>query len=110
MARHRVQRRFFPRYVTSRGEHVIRSRLIARAGNEEDYIVVSLVRTRDLGFLKSLRRTNVMLSRCKRGMYICSSRAFLINGRGADSLAGKMAAHFGDPAWISMADLEGGNY
>ena len=96
--------------MTSRGERVIRSRLIARAGNEEDYIVVSLVRTRDLGFLKSLRRTNVMLSRCKRGMYICSSRAFLINGRGADSLAGKMAAHFGDPAWISMADLEGGNY
>ena len=80
------------------------------AGNEEDHIIISVVRSDNVGFLKNRRRSNVMLSRCKRGMYICSSRAFLINGRGADSLAGKMAAHFGDPAWISMADLEGGNY
>ena len=67
------------------------------------------MRTRDLGFLKSLRRTNVMLSRCKRGLFVCSSRAFLVDGRGVDSLAGRMAAHFGDAAWVSMADLEGGN-
>ena len=37
-------------------------------GNERDYIIVSLVRTRGLGFLDDHRRTNVMLTRCKRGM------------------------------------------
>ncbi|KAF8907307.1 AAA domain-containing protein [Gymnopilus junonius] len=34
-------------------------------GNEEDFIIISVVRSRSLGFLKNLRRTNVMLSRCK---------------------------------------------
>ncbi|THH13051.1 hypothetical protein EW146_g7128 [Bondarzewia mesenterica] len=78
-------------------------------GNEDDIIIISLVRSKELGFLSNLRRTNVMLTRCKRGMYICSSRKFL-EGRGKDSLAGKMAAKFGDAAWMSWADLVGGNF
>lgn len=76
-------------------------------GNEEDIIIISVVRSRQLGFLQSLRRTNVMLTRCKAGMYICSSKAFLA-GRGGDSLVGKMASHFGDEAWISWEELEAG--
>lgn len=74
-------------------------------GNEDDYIVISAVRSSDLGFLKSLRRTNVMLTRCKRGMFICSSRAFL-EGDGKKSLMGKMAAEFGERSWVNMANLE----
>lgn len=75
------------------------------AGNEDDYIIVSTVRTRSLGFLKNLRRTNVMLTRCKRGMFICSNKAFLEKD-GAKSLVGEMAAEFGEKGWVDAKDLE----
>ena len=74
-------------------------------GNEEDYIIVSLVRSRELGFLKNLRRTNVMLTRCKRGMFICSSRAFL-SGQGSNSLVGKLLKHAGEDSWLDLENLE----
>lgn len=45
-----------------------------------------------------------MLTRCKRGMFICSSRAFLEKG-GAKSLVGKMAAEFGEKGWVDVKDL-----
>lgn len=79
-------------------------------GNEADNIIISLVRSKDLGFLKDLRRTNVMLSRCKKAMFICSSWEFLIGGKGAQSLVGEMAAACGDDAWLSMEDIEDGNF
>ncbi|KAF8199698.1 P-loop containing nucleoside triphosphate hydrolase protein [Pholiota molesta] len=56
-------------------------------GNEDDYIVISLVRSNKLGFLQEMQRVNVMLTRCKRGMIICTSRNFL-EGPAADSLVG----------------------
>ena len=72
-----------------------------------------MVRTKALGFLTSTRRTNVMLTRCQRGMYIVSNKAFL-EGKGAKSLIGKMAV---DPelgkrpgAWLTYKDLEGGKF
>jgi len=34
-------------------------------GNENDHIIVSVVRTNKIGFLKDNRRVNVMLTRCK---------------------------------------------
>ena len=74
-------------------------------GNEDDYIIISTVRSYELGFLASLRRTNVMLTRCKRGMFICSSRAYL-EGDGAQSLVGELAAEFGEKAWVDVEDLE----
>ena len=74
-------------------------------GNEDDYIIISTVRSYDLGFLNNLRRTNVMLTRCKRGMFICSSRAYL-EGDGAQSLVGALAAEFGEKGWVDLKDLE----
>ncbi|TFK45822.1 hypothetical protein OE88DRAFT_1639267, partial [Heliocybe sulcata] len=68
-------------------------------GNEDDYIILSLVRTQDIGFLKDLRRTNVMLTRCRRGMFICTTRAFMI-GAGSKTLVGQMIAEFGEDAWL----------
>ena len=58
-----------------------------------------------------MRRTNVMLTRCQRGMYIVSSRAFL-EGKGADSLVGKMAAELGKRpgAWLTHKDLQEGRF
>lgn len=58
-----------------------------------------------------MRRTNVMLTRCQHAMYIVSSRAFL-EGRGADSLVGRMAAELGESpkAWLTHKDLEDGKF
>ena len=54
---------------------------------------------------------NVMLTRCQHAMYIVSSRAFL-EGKGADSLVGKMAAELGQRpgAWLTYDDLEDGKF
>ena len=81
------------------------------AGNEDHVIVISVVRSKALGFLSSLRRTNVMLTRCQHRMYIVSSRAFL-EGKGADSLVGKMAAELGKRpgAWLTRKDIEEWNF
>jgi len=46
-----------------------------------------------------------MLTRCKQGMFICSSRAYL-EGDGAQSLVGALAAEFGEKGWVDMKDLE----
>lgn len=88
-----LQHRCFPRsvfflfYSTS-------ADCFSRSGNEDDYIVISLVRSEKLGFLSDVRRVNVMLTRCKKGMMICSSRTFL-QGPAAHTLVGKMFAKFG---------------
>ncbi len=52
-----------------------------------------------------------MLTRCQRGMYIVSSKAFL-QGRGASSLVGKMAADLGERpgAWLTQEDVERGKF
>ncbi|KAL0954953.1 hypothetical protein HGRIS_003886 [Hohenbuehelia grisea] len=73
-------------------------------GNEDDFIIISLVRSRDLGFLKQVRRTNVMLTRFKKGMFIVSNKKF-VEGAAADTLAGKLAQHLGDRAWLDMKDF-----
>jgi len=74
-------------------------------GNEDDYILISLVRTRALGFLSDLRRTNVMLTRCKRGMVIFTNRVF-IEGRGSESLVGNLLGYYGDEAWLEAKELQ----
>ena len=73
-------------------------------GNEDDYIIISVVRSRSTGFLNNLRRTNVMLTRCKKGMFIFSSQKFL-TGPGAETLVGTMLKKMGN-SWISDSDLE----
>lgn len=78
-------------------------------GNEEDYIILSLVRSREIGFLKSLRRTNVMLTRFKRGMFVVSSKKFLA-GAGRDCLVGEIAAKIGSKAWLNVNDIAKGNF
>ncbi|EJD33894.1 hypothetical protein AURDEDRAFT_76602 [Auricularia subglabra TFB-10046 SS5] len=77
-------------------------------GNEADYIIVSLVRTKKPGFITNARRSNVMLTRCKKGMYICTNRAFLKTPAAQDTLVGKMAKEWGGNGWIRMADVVDG--
>jgi len=73
-------------------------------GNEADHIIISVVRSDKVGFLTNLRRTNVMLSRCKKSMMICTSRNFL-QGKASSSLVGKLAAEWGADSWLSWRDL-----
>ncbi|KAF8126923.1 hypothetical protein EV363DRAFT_1452614 [Boletus edulis] len=76
-------------------------------GNEEDYIVIPPVRSRDLGFLEDKRRMNVMLSRCKRGMVIFTNKAYIEKYAGpGKSLIGELTHKWYDgEAWIEMGDL-----
>ncbi|KAJ7707601.1 AAA domain-containing protein, partial [Mycena rosella] len=67
-------------------------------GNEDDFIIISTVRTDKIGFLAEARRMNVMLSRCKKGMVICTNRTFL-QGVAKDSLVGLLASEIGASAW-----------
>ena len=57
-------------------------------------MIVSVVRTTAPGFLKSLNRMNVMLTRCQAGMVVVTSRAFLC-GPAKRTLLGKLAEHWG---------------
>ncbi|KII85037.1 hypothetical protein PLICRDRAFT_329463 [Plicaturopsis crispa FD-325 SS-3] len=78
-------------------------------GNEDEHIVISCVRHAKLGFLQNIRRTNVMLSRCKKTMIICTSRAF-VNGPARSSLLGELAQHLGPKAWLSVEDVKAGRF
>jgi len=82
-----------------------------KTGNEDHVIIISVVRSKELGFLTSIRRTNVMLTRCQHAMYIVSSKGFL-EGKGANSLIGKMAAELGNcpGAWLTHKDFEEGRF
>ncbi|KAI6108089.1 AAA domain-containing protein [Pisolithus sp. B1] len=68
-------------------------------GNEAKHIIISVVRSDRLGFLANRRRTNVMLSRCKKTMVICTSQAF-VQGPAASTLIGQLAAALGPEAWV----------
>ncbi|KAJ3570490.1 hypothetical protein NP233_g4368 [Leucocoprinus birnbaumii] len=78
-------------------------------GNEDDFIVISLVRTNRIGFLRELRRVNVMLTRCKKGMIICTNRGF-INGVGSESLVAVLAKAVGNEAWVLWKQVLQPNY
>jgi hypothetical protein len=81
----------------------------SNSGNEDHIIIISVVRHRELGFLQDLRRTNVMLTRCKTGMFICTSKSYL-EGDGKESLVAALAKAYGEPVWMSVQDVEGGNF
>ena len=75
-------------------------------GNEEDHIVVSIVRTSGPGFMKNQWRTNVMLSRCEKSMVICTNRGFLQNKSVAGTLVGQLAKeHVPRTGWVTLQDL-----
>jgi len=75
-------------------------------GNEEDHIIVSIVRTSAPGFMKSQRRTNVMLSRCKMSMVICTNRGFLLRKTVAKTLVGQLAKeHVPKTGWVTLEAL-----
>jgi len=75
-------------------------------GNEADHVIVSIVRTSGPGFMRNHRRTNVMLSRCKKSMMICTHRMFLQKKAVAMTLVGKLAKeHVPKTGWVTLEDL-----
>jgi superfamily I DNA and/or RNA helicase len=78
-------------------------------GNEEDFIIISIVRTLKLGFLKDIRRTNVMLSRCKKGMFIVSKPHFLTE-IAKDSLIGWFVEKISNRTWLTLEDVRGNEF
>lgn len=72
-------------------------------GNEADYVILSVVRSEKIGFLKDTRRTNVMLTRCKRNMIILTNRRF-IEGVASSTLIGRLAKACGR-SWIETQSV-----
>jgi hypothetical protein len=80
-------------------------------GNEADYVLVSVVRTTQPGFLKSLNRMNVMLTRARKGMVIVTCAAFLRSESGARTLLGKLSQYWeqrGEDPWIDWRRVADG--
>jgi regulator of nonsense transcripts 1 len=78
--------------------------IIPGSGNEDDYIIISLVRTKRIGFLKDLRRLNVMLTRCKRGMIICTDKHFVNDVASRSPVAG-LAKALGSNVWVPWRNV-----
>ncbi|KAI5480605.1 hypothetical protein MNV49_000301 [Pseudohyphozyma bogoriensis] len=77
-------------------------------GQEDEVILVSIVKTQRLGFLTEIRRSNVMLTRLKKAMVIVSNRAFL-QSQAKHTLLGKLSAHLSNSsAWVSERDCLSG--
>lgn len=62
-----------------------------------------------LGFMKETRRMNVMLTRCKKGMIILTSRAF-IETKASSSLVGTLAKTLGPKAWLELGHVLSNNF
>ncbi|KAG6813951.1 hypothetical protein H0H92_005206 [Tricholoma furcatifolium] len=77
-------------------------------GNEADYIIVSVVRSEKIGFLNNVRRTNVMLTRCKRSMIVLANRK-LVEGVAASTLIGELAKET-RRAWITVDSVLNGRF
>lgn len=81
------------------------------AGNEDDHIVISVVRTERVGFLQNERRLNVMLSRFKRSMIICTNM-YYIQEKASKTLLGKLAREWmaAGENWLSWQDLHASQF
>ncbi|KAJ6571061.1 AAA domain-containing protein [Mycena capillaripes] len=80
-------------------------------GNEADYVLVSVVRTEAPGFLRSLNRMNVMLTRAKKGMVIVTCSSFLRSHDGAQTLLGRLARYWetrNQETWIDWRRVADG--
>ena len=72
------------------------------SGNEADYVILSSVRTKHPGFLKSQPRMNVALTRCRKGMVVVTDKSFL-QGAGRSTLLGQLChtwSRHHDACWI----------
>ncbi|KAG6840404.1 hypothetical protein C0991_006913 [Blastosporella zonata] len=81
-------------------------------GNEADFVLVSVVRSGAVpGFLSSRNRMNVLLTRCRKGIVIVTSRSFIRAG-GKHTLLGSLEQHWsgilGNGAWVDWRAISEG--
>ncbi|PIL32979.1 hypothetical protein GSI_05097 [Ganoderma sinense ZZ0214-1] len=81
-------------------------------GHEKPYVIVSAVRTTAPGFLRSVNRMNVMLTRSQAGMVLVTQRAFL-RGAGKSTLLSRLAHQWehrvGErAAWVDAMEVANG--
>ena len=104
---------FQGKFCPSSGTPALWERLLTSispsAGNEADHIILSVVRSEKVGFLSNQRRSNVMLSRCKKSLTICTNLRYL-QSTAKDTLLGHLADEWGSTAWVSYRDLLSGNW
>ena len=82
------------------------ARLCVLQGNEADYIIISIAKTGGPGFLSSINRLNVMLTRCKRGLVVVTQKDFVQRTGGL--LQGLWFSLEPYDPWVSAEDvLEG---
>jgi superfamily I DNA and/or RNA helicase len=77
-------------------------------GNETDYVILSSVRTQEPGFLESIARMNVALTRCRRGLIVVTNKSFLQRS-GKSTLLGKLCHSWSlkREAWINWRTMLG---
>lgn len=51
-----------------------------------------------------------MLTRCKHGMFIITSHAFLTTGPGKNCLVGEFSQYVGNVGWLNMEEIESGEF
>ncbi|KAG9126659.1 hypothetical protein FRC07_002569 [Ceratobasidium sp. 392] len=75
-------------------------------GNEADYIITTIAKTGGRGFLSSINRLNVLLTRCKRGLVIVTQKDFVQRAGGL--LQGLWFSVEPYDPWVSAEDVLGG--
>ncbi|KAG6831111.1 hypothetical protein H0H87_006136 [Tephrocybe sp. NHM501043] len=81
-------------------------------GNEADFVLVSVVRSGNgPGFLSSKNRMNVLLTRCRKGLVVVTSRSFM-QGGGRHTLLGYLERHWmgilGNSTWVEWRAISDG--
>jgi hypothetical protein len=96
---------------TSMRNKLAYAQLTVDLGNEADYVLVSVVRSSEPGFLVSLQRMNVLLTRCRKGLVIVTSRSFIASG-GRETLLGLLVRYWQSVHnvvdWIDWRDIASG--
>ncbi|KAG8785511.1 hypothetical protein FRC12_017489 [Ceratobasidium sp. 428] len=75
-------------------------------GNEADFIIITIAKTGSPGFLSSINRLNVLLTRCKRGLVVVTQKSFVQRSGGL--LQGLWFSLEPHNPWVSAEDVVGG--
>ncbi|KAG8790006.1 hypothetical protein FRC12_012948 [Ceratobasidium sp. 428] len=77
-----------------------------KQGNEADFIIITIAKTGSPGFLSSINRLNVLLTRCKRGLVVVTQKSFVQRSGGL--LQGLWFSLEPHNPWVSAEDVIGG--
>lgn len=76
-------------------------------GQQNDYIIVSMVRTQSIGYLRDIRRVTVALSRARLGLYVVGRRSLLENCADINGLISRLIADREDKLQLVTGEMFG---